>query len=42
LAEAVGSHSIAQGYIAHDGGNTVRVRLLDGQGIMTVKGPSHG
>lgn len=42
LVEAVGSHSIAQGYIAHDGGNTVRVRLLDGQGIMTVKGPSHG
>ena len=42
LEEAVSSHSIAQGYIAHDGGNTVRVRLLDGKGIMTIKGPSHG
>ena len=41
-AEAGEKHRIRQGYIAHDGGNTVRVRLLDGQGIITVKGPSHG
>lgn len=40
LAEAIASHRIAQGYIAHDGGNTVRVRLRDGQGILTIKGPS--
>ena len=40
LAEAVSAHRIAQGYIAHDGGNTVRVRLRDGQGILTIKGPS--
>ncbi len=38
-AEAVSSHRIAQGYIAHDGGNTVRVRILDGTGILTIKGP---
>ena len=40
LEEAVAEHRIAQGYIAHDGGNTVRVRLRDGQGILTIKGPS--
>ena len=38
--EAVAAHRIAQGYIAHDGGNTVRVRILDGTGILTIKGPS--
>lgn len=41
-AEAVESHPIKQGYIAHDGGRTVRVRLWDGQGILTIKGPSMG
>jgi CYTH domain-containing protein len=40
LAEATAALRIAQGYIAHDGGNTVRVRLRDGQGILTIKGPS--
>ena len=40
LAEATAAFRIAQGYIAHDGGNTVRVRLRDGQGILTIKGPS--
>ena len=34
------SYRIAQGYIAHDGGNTVRVRIKDGTGILTIKGPS--
>ena len=38
-ADAVEKHSIRQGYIAHDGGRSVRVRIRDGQGILTVKGP---
>lgn len=39
LAQATRSYRIKQGYIAHDGGNTVRVRIRDGQGFITVKGP---
>lgn len=41
-AQAVESHRVRQGYIAHDGGRTVRVRLWDEQGILTIKGPSMG
>ena len=37
---AVRAYEIKQGYIAHDGGNTVRVRIRDGQGFLTIKGPS--
>lgn len=37
---AVTSYEIRQGYIAHDGGNTVRVRIRDKQGFLTIKGPS--
>lgn len=37
---AVASYEIRQGYIAHDGGNTVRVRIRDKQGFLTIKGPS--
>lgn len=33
-------HSMTQGYIAHDSGRTVRVRISDGQGYLTIKGPS--
>ena len=33
------SHRIVQGYIAHQNGRTVRVRLVDGIGILTIKGP---
>ncbi len=39
---AVASHRIAQGYIAHDGGNTVRIRIQDRTGILTIKGPMLG
>ena len=39
-SERVGFHVMKQGYIAHDGGNTVRVRISDGKGILTIKGPS--
>ena len=39
---AVVSHRIAQGYIAHDGGNTVRIRIHDRTGILTIKGPMLG
>ena len=38
-AQAVRSYSIRQGYIAHDSGRSVRVRIRDGQGVLTVKGP---
>ena len=37
---AVKSFRIKQGYIAHDGGNTVRVRIRDHEGFLTIKGPS--
>ena len=35
-----GSFRITQGYIAKDGGNTVRVRLREGRGFITIKGPA--
>lgn len=35
------SHTIRQGYIAHDSGNTVRIRIQDERGILTIKGPTH-
>ena len=41
-AQAVESHRIRQGYIAHDMGRSVRVRILDDMGILTVKGPFIG
>ena len=39
-AQAVEKHRVRQGYIAHDGGRTVRVRLWDDKGVLTIKGPS--
>ena len=39
-AQAVAFHRIKQGYIARDSGNSVRVRILDDKGILTIKGPS--
>jgi len=36
--DAVKSYRIKQGYIAHDGGNTVRVRIRDNEGFLTIKG----
>ena len=41
-AQAVESHRIRQGYIAHDMGRSVRVRIMDDKGILTVKGPFIG
>lgn len=41
-AEAVRSYRITQGYIAHDSGNTVRIRIRDGVGILTIKGMTTG
>ena len=40
-SQAVKSFRIKQGYIAHDGGNTVRVRIRDNEGFLTIKGPSY-
>ena len=39
-AQAVKSYRIRQGYLAHDSGRTVRVRIRDDQGFLTIKGPS--
>lgn len=39
-AQAVAFHRIKQGYIARDNGNSVRVRIKDNIGILTIKGPS--
>ena len=39
-AQATESHRIKQGYIARDNGNSVRVRIKDSTGILTIKGPS--
>jgi len=38
--QAFKADRIAQGYISKSGGNTVRVRLRDGKGYLTIKGPS--
>lgn len=37
---SVKSFRIVQGYISRGGGNTVRVRIRDTQGFLTIKGPS--
>lgn len=37
---ASSSSRIKQGYICSGGGRTVRVRLRDGRGYLTIKGPS--
>lgn len=39
-AEAVRTLRIRQGYIAHEAGKTVRVRIADDRGYLTIKGPS--
>lgn len=39
-SEAVSSSRIRQGYICYDRGRTVRVRLRDDKGYLTIKGPS--
>lgn len=39
-ADVIKSYHIKQGYIAHDGGNTVRVRIRDDKGFLTIKGRS--
>ena len=41
-AQAVEKPRIRQGYIAHDGGRTVRVRMWDDKGVLTIKGPTMG
>lgn len=38
-AQAVESHRIRQGYIAHDSGRSVRVRIWDDKGFLAIKGP---
>ncbi|MCR5004047.1 MAG: CYTH domain-containing protein [Bacteroidales bacterium] len=38
--KATESHRMTQGYIAHDAGRTVRVRISDDKAYLTIKGPS--
>lgn len=38
--EAFSSYHIMQGYICSERGRTVRVRIRDNQGFITIKGPS--
>ena len=38
--EAFRSDRIVQGYLCRQNGNSVRVRIRDGKGILTIKGPS--
>ncbi len=40
MAEATGSSDIVQGYLSHDPDRTVRVRIRDDRGFVTVKGKS--
>ena len=40
LRDAVRAYSISQGYISSGNGRTVRVRLRDDEGFLTIKGPS--
>ena len=39
-SSAASSSHIAQGYICSEQGRTVRVRIRDGHGYLTIKGPS--
>lgn len=39
--QAYRKYPIIQGYIAHEGGNSVRVRITDTEAVMTIKGPSN-
>lgn len=38
--QACAANRITQGYICSDRGRTVRVRIRDGRGFLTIKGPS--
>ena len=38
--QAYASSRITQGYICGERGRTVRVRIRDGRGFLTIKGPS--
>lgn len=38
--QAISSHRIVQGYICSQPGKTVRVRISDDSGFLTIKGPS--
>ena len=38
--EAYRSDRIVQGYLCRQNGNSVRIRIRDGKGILTIKGPS--
>ena len=39
-SSAISSSRIAQGYICSEQGRTVRIRIRDGRGYLTIKGPS--
>lgn len=41
-SQAYAASRITQGYICSERGRTVRVRMRDGRGFITIKGPSDG
>lgn len=36
-----GHYDIVQGYIAHQNGNSVRIRITDNDALLTIKGPTN-
>lgn len=40
-AQSFCSYNIVQGYLCRSNGNSVRVRIRDDKGFLTIKGPSH-
>ena len=40
-AQSFCSYDIVQGYLCRSNGNSVRVRIRDDKGFLTIKGPSH-
>ena len=40
IKESFGHYDIVQGYIAHQNGNSVRIRITDNDALLTIKGPS--
>lgn len=40
IKASFGHYDIVQGYIAHQNGNSVRIRITDNDALLTIKGPS--
>lgn len=40
IGQAFRHYDIIQGYIAHENGRSVRIRITDSEAVLTIKGPS--